>query len=222
MKPSIFSTYKTTADRHRIKVLKTEPHPEKSCKEAIETLNTASVNQSFEELKETLTKPLTMRTKISRLELNKVTKDISLNNSTKVSKRSYAEIASFAVISTKGNFRSYNEDRVSIVNDVKQPDNFQGSSWPKVSFFGIYDGHGGTFAANFLRDNLHKYVFDDMAASLKPHKALLNAFTKCENEIMSIAEKSNEKSGSCALVMLVVDNRIYLANTGDSRAIMSV
>lgn len=27
--------------------------------------------------------------------------------------------------------------------------------WPKCSFFGVYDGHGGASCADFLRDNLH-------------------------------------------------------------------
>ena len=31
-----------------------------------------------------------------------------------------------------------------------------------------------------------------------------------------------DRSGSCAVVMLVIDDVCYIANTGDSRAIMSV
>ena len=27
-----------------------------------------------------------------------------------------------------------------------------------ISFFAIYDGHGGSACADFLRDNLHQYV----------------------------------------------------------------
>lgn len=30
-----------------------------------------------------------------------------------------------------------------------------------------------------------------------------------------------DKSGSCAIVMLVMDEHIWIANTGDSRAVMS-
>ena len=30
-----------------------------------------------------------------------------------------------------------------------------------------------------------------------------------------------DKSGSCAIVMLVMDDQIWIANTGDSRAVMS-
>ena len=30
--------------------------------------------------------------------------------------------------------------------------------WPNCSFFAIYDGHGGSNCAEFLRDNLHYFV----------------------------------------------------------------
>ena len=30
-----------------------------------------------------------------------------------------------------------------------------------------------------------------------------------------------DKSGSCAIVMLIIDNDVWIANTGDSRAVMS-
>lgn len=31
--------------------------------------------------------------------------------------------------------------------------------WPKCSYFAIYDGHGGSACADFLRDNLHLFVY---------------------------------------------------------------
>ena len=33
--------------------------------------------------------------------------------------------------------------------------------WPKSSFFGVYDGHGGNGCSNYLRDNLHNFVIND-------------------------------------------------------------
>ncbi len=57
--------------------------------------------------------------------------------------------------------REYNEDRVSIIFNISKPSGFEESNdniWPKCSFFGVYDGHGGSGCADFLRDNLHKYV----------------------------------------------------------------
>lgn len=38
---------------------------------------------------------------------------------------------------------------------------------------------------------------------------------------MQIARKTKEKSGSCANVVIIIEERIYIANVGDSRAIMS-
>jgi protein phosphatase 2C family protein 2/3 len=66
--------------------------------------------------------------------------------------------------STGKNFlisRDYNEDRVAIIFNVSKPSNFVETSenpWPNCSFYGLYDGHGGSACADFLRDNLHKYV----------------------------------------------------------------
>ena len=43
--------------------------------------------------------------------------------------------------------------------------------WPKCSFFGIYDGHGGNQCAEFLRDYLHQFVifnlFNEACRSLR-------------------------------------------------------
>lgn len=54
--------------------------------------------------------------------------------------------------------RNYNEDRVSIILNIVKPSSYKGNVWPKCSFFGIYDGHGGSSCADFLRDKLHQFV----------------------------------------------------------------
>jgi len=35
--------------------------------------------------------------------------------------------------------------------------NFKGK-WPKCSYFGVFDGHGGSACSDFLKDNMHKFV----------------------------------------------------------------
>jgi protein phosphatase 2C family protein 2/3 len=54
-------------------------------------------------------------------------------------------------------YRTYNEDRVAIILNIMKPKMkvFNGLTWPKCSFFGVYDGHGGNVCADFLRDYLH-------------------------------------------------------------------
>jgi len=58
---------------------------------------------------------------------------------------------------------------------MTKPEGKDSKTWPKCSFFAIYDGHGG----------------------------------------------SNCKSGSCAIIVLTVETECYVANVGDSRAVMS-
>ena len=44
--------------------------------------------------------------------------------------------------------------------------------WPQVSFFGVFDGHGGASCADYLRDNLHNYVVQNENFPLKPQEAI--------------------------------------------------
>lgn len=77
---------------------------------------------------------------------------------TKHSSKSMNLIKSFAVNTHQGVVRKYNEDRVSIVLNIVRPKSFKGAYWPVSSFFGVFDGHGGSKCADFLKDNLHNYV----------------------------------------------------------------
>ena len=45
---------------------------------------------------------------------------------------------------------------MSIILNINRPqERSDVTGWPKCSFFGIYDGHGGSNCADFLKDNLH-------------------------------------------------------------------
>jgi hypothetical protein len=76
----------------------------------------------------------------------------------KISHKNFGIVEAYAAITTEGIVRNYNEDRVSIILNIQKPTNYTKDDWPKCSFFGIYDGHGGANCAEFLRDNLHKNV----------------------------------------------------------------
>ena len=71
-------------------------------------------------------------------------------------------VRGYAANTHQGLIRNYNEDRVSIILNIVEPDERKvgpGSEhrkpWPICSFFGVYDGHGGAKCADYLRDNLH-------------------------------------------------------------------
>lgn len=78
---------------------------------------------------------------------------------TKCSARKNGIVKAYAANTNQGIVRNYNEDRVAIILNIMKPPNIDSKEdWPICSFFGVYDGHGGTLCADFLRDNLHQYV----------------------------------------------------------------
>ena len=115
-----------------------------------------------------------------------------------------------------------NEDRVSIIINIPCPDNFSIEKWPRSSFYGIYDGHGGKLCANFLKEYLHTFIFADENFPSRPKEALFHGFLKAEADFLKIAQEKNDNSGSCALVVMIIGDKCYTANTGDSRAILAV
>ena len=143
-------------------------------------------------------------------------------NKVRISHKAYGIIEAYATITSSGK-RNYNEDRVSIIYNIPKPQGYNENKnipWPNCSFFGLYDGHGGSAACDFLRDNLHKYIINDKYFPSNPQKAIANGFIYAE-KIFFKNYTGLDSSGSCAIVVLIVENRVYIANVGDSRAILS-
>ena len=64
---------------------------------------------------------------------------------------------------------------------------------------------------------------------MNPKLALERSFADAEKQFMEYAENQSvaetgqvDRSGSCAIVVLIVGDMCYVGNVGDSRAIMSV
>ncbi|EGR30192.1 protein phosphatase 2c, putative [Ichthyophthirius multifiliis] len=96
---------------------------------------------------------------------------------------------------------------------------------PKCSFFCVYNGHNGVNYADFLKYNLHQYVIQQSSFPQNPIDALIQGFDQCEQAFSQLdLNNANQidRSGSCALVLLIVGEIIYVANVGDSRPVLSV
>ena len=145
----------------------------------------------------------------------------------KTSKKPIGSIKSYGVNTFQGIVRNYNEDRVSIIINMNKPKNFL-KKWPKISFFGIYDGHGGEGCSEFLRDNLHKYICENDYFPENIPEAIKYGIQKAEYEFLNNyalsvnKEEIVDKSGSCVIILLIVDTNIYIANVGDSRCLLSM
>lgn len=154
----------------------------------------------------------------------------------KYASRSHGNLVSYAANTHQGIQRSYNEDRISIILNMSRPESKMVSinngidqankpKWPKVSFFAIYDGHGGSSCADFLKEQLHSKIVNQPSFPENVPQAITDGCAQAEEKFLDFAQNSHvssyDKSGSCAIVIIVVENHIYCANVGDSRAIMS-
>ena len=145
----------------------------------------------------------------------------------KTSKKAMGVIKSYGVNTYQGIVRDYNEDRVSIIINMNKPKNYK-KQWPRISFFGIYDGHGGEGCSEYLRDNLHKLIcYNNEFFPDNIPDAIKLGFQKAEKDFIynySLNDKEEiiDRSGSCAVIILIVDKKIFVANLGDSRCLLSM
>ena len=188
--------------------------------------------------------PINTNTKIiyklkeRKITQNKLNNDLSLEEilnenfmnyqNAKHSENSFDKIISYGVNTYKGVIRNYNEDRVTILINArinKDGDNLKKKFQSlNISYFSIYDGHAGNKCCEFLKKFLHHYIFESDFFPLNPIKALEDGFNVCENKFMSLIHSDNQfidPSGSCAIVILIINDMCYIANLGDSRALYS-
>ena len=150
----------------------------------------------------------------------------STNTSSSLSSKK-GNVIAYGANTHQGLVRNYNEDRVSIIFNMKKPPNFSSYlQWPKVTFFAIYDGHGGNTCSDYLRDNLHKLICQSEFFPMNIPKAIQQGFAIAEKKFINgyALKDANvkDRSGSCAIITLVINGKIYIANCGDSRAVMSI
>ena len=144
----------------------------------------------------------------------------------KISAKSFGVISSYAANTNNGIIRDYNEDRVSVVINMNKPKYYSGMiPWPKISYFGVFDGHAGNKCAEFLRDNLINYICNNIYFPNDIPNAIKSGFKKIDEDYLRkhayINNKLIDNSGSCGLILLLINNLIYIANVGDSRCIGS-
>ena len=158
--------------------------------------------------------------------LNLLTKKYDYYESPKCSSKQVGPLKSFSYNTFQGLFKDYNEDRVSVCSLVKKPSSSKMKTWPKISYFGIFDGHGGEECSEFLKNNYMNYLVENANFPFDIKLSMIESFQKIEEDFFKLKCKDNlddsDKSGSCALVSVIFDNKVYIANIGDSRAIMSI
>ncbi len=87
---------------------------------------------------------------------------------------------------------------------------------PDRCFFGVFDGHGGQTSSEYAASYLHVLLEEALSRTPLVNEAMLTAFREMHEEIVI----KGFDDGCAALVVFLTPDRIWLANAGDSRAIM--
>ncbi|XP_023541902.1 probable protein phosphatase 2C 76 [Cucurbita pepo subsp. pepo] len=90
-----------------------------------------------------------------------------------------------------------------------------------VCLFGIFDGHGGSRAAEFLKDHLFENLMKHPNFLMDTKVAISETYQRTDAEFLSLEKETLRDDGSTASTALLVGNHLYVANVGDSRAIIS-
>ena len=94
-----------------------------------------------------------------------------------------------------------------------------------ASFFGVYDGHGGSTVAQYTGQTLHHRVIESAHYKENEYaKALVDAYMKLDVELLQDQNFAYDPSGCTAVTALVTPDQksIFVANAGDSRAVISI
>lgn len=93
----------------------------------------------------------------------------------------------------------------------------------KMDFYGVYDGHGGSRVACACRERLHKVLaveMEDGDGDMNWEKVMVDSFAKMDEEVNEGCDVVGSM-GSTAVVAVVGDEEIVVANCGDCRAVLS-
>lgn len=100
-------------------------------------------------------------------------------------------------------------------------------SGPYGTFVGVYDGHGGPETSRYINDHLFQHLkrFTSEQGSMSTD-VIRKAYQATEEGFLSVVSKQWHLKpqlaavGSCCLVGVICGGTLYVANLGDSRAVL--
>ncbi|XP_042391775.1 probable protein phosphatase 2C 74 [Zingiber officinale] len=129
-----------------------------------------------------------------------------------------AERGDYCVASKRGQ-RHKMEDGYVVISNI------HGDS--KQAFFGVFDGHGGRAAVDFVSEKLGKNIVTaldevedeegEREANGRVEMAIRAGYSTTDREFLN----QGLTSGACAATVLVKDGEMHVANVGDCRVVMS-
>ncbi|CAN6850353.1 unnamed protein product [Brassica oleracea] len=90
-----------------------------------------------------------------------------------------------------------------------------------VGLFGVFDGHGGARAAEYLKRHLFSNLITHPKFIFDTKSAIADAYNHTDSELLeSESSHTRDDAGSTASTAILVGDRLLVANVGDSRAVI--
>ncbi|XWS15207.1 hypothetical protein CRYUN_Cryun35bG0074700 [Craigia yunnanensis] len=88
-----------------------------------------------------------------------------------------------------------------------------------VAFFGVFDGHGGSRTAEYLKKNLFKNLSAYPNFNKDTETAVVEAFKQTDDDYLNEEKVQQKDAGSTASTAVLLGDRLLVANVGDSRVV---
>ena len=135
-------------------------------------------------------------------------------------------IKSYAFNSSQGKIRDHNEDTITVTKvelnnniNTNLENNIINKEKNDFYFFAVYDGHGGKGCSIYLKENLHNNIKEFSKQGIKEAIEITEEKFKVEQALNEKGEIS-DSSGSCGIMAMIQNNKIIIANVGDSRLVL--
>ncbi|XP_020878028.1 probable protein phosphatase 2C 71 isoform X1 [Arabidopsis lyrata subsp. lyrata] len=89
-----------------------------------------------------------------------------------------------------------------------------------VGLFGVFDGHGGARAAEYVKRHLFSNLITHPKFISDTKSAIADAYTHTDSELLKSENSHTRDAGSTASTAILVGDRLLVANVGDSRAVI--
>ncbi|CAN8265081.1 unnamed protein product [Cochlearia groenlandica] len=89
-----------------------------------------------------------------------------------------------------------------------------------VGLFGVFDGHGGARAAEYVKRHLFSNLVTHPKFISDTKSAIADAYNHTDSELLKSENSHTRDAGSTASTAILVGDRLLVANVGDSRAVI--
>uniref|UniRef100_A0A0D9VC94 protein-serine/threonine phosphatase n=1 Tax=Leersia perrieri TaxID=77586 RepID=A0A0D9VC94_9ORYZ len=89
-----------------------------------------------------------------------------------------------------------------------------------VGLFGVFDGHGGARAAEYVKQHLFSNLIKHPKFISDTKSAIAETYNHTDSEFLKAESSHTRDAGSTASTAILVGDRLLVANVGDSRAVV--